>query len=107
MAEIEAGYGRLYDAAACDAVVRVFRDKAFTLSEWQANAGRTESRPSRLAPTNPSQSRKNARIWVAEWLQTGSRGVSRRAREARFPSKLMVDRRRVEPLTSAVQRPSS
>jgi len=25
MAEIEAGYGRLYDAAACDAVVRVFR----------------------------------------------------------------------------------
>ena len=38
MAEIEAGYGRLYDAAACDAVVRVFRDKAFTLSEWQANA---------------------------------------------------------------------
>jgi len=48
MAEIEAGYGRLYDAAACDAVVRVFRDKAFTLSEWQANAGRTGSRPSRL-----------------------------------------------------------
>src|SRR5450759_3704201 len=38
MAEIEAGYGRLYDAAACDTVVRVFRDKAFTLSEWQANA---------------------------------------------------------------------
>jgi len=66
MAEIEAGYGRLYDAAACDAVVRVFRDKAFTLSEWQANAGRTGSRPSRLAPTNPSQSHRRARIWVAD-----------------------------------------
>jgi hypothetical protein len=46
----------------------------------------------------------DAWIWVAEWLQTGFPGVSRRARAARFPCKSLVDRRGVEPLTSAMHR---
>jgi len=58
--------------------------------------------PSQLTPTNPIGYHLDARIWVAEWLQTGFRGVSRRARGTRFPCKSAVDRRGVEPLTSAV-----
>jgi len=67
-----------------------------------AEAGR---RRPQLTPTNPGRSHLGARIWVAEWLQRGSRGVSPRARGPRFPCKSVVDRRGVEPLTSAVQRP--
>ena len=61
------------------------------------------SRPSRLVPASPSHPHLCERIWVAESLQRRSREVSRRARRARFPCKSVVDRRGVEPLTSAVQ----
>ena len=60
--------------------------------------------PSRPVPTSLSQPHTDARIWVAEWSEKGSRGVSRRARAARSPCKSATDRRGVEPLTSAVQR---
>src|SRR5450756_385817 len=58
-------------------------------------------------PWGPIDYHLDARIWVAEWLQRGCLEASRRARGARFPCESVVDRRGVEPLTSAVQRPSS
>jgi len=64
--------------------------------------GRRPVIPSHVVPGVPSGSHPNAGIWVAEWLQRGFRKVSRRARGPRFPCKSTVDRRGVEPLTSAV-----
>ena len=43
--------------------------------------------------------------WMAGWLRRAVSGLFRRACEPRFPCKSVVDRRGVEPLTSAVQRP--
>ena len=63
------------------------------------------SRPSRPVPASPSRSHPGARIWV-EWLLTAISGVARRALRTRLPCKSVV-RRRVEPLTSAVQRRGS
>jgi hypothetical protein len=59
--------------------------------------------PSQQAVSGPSCSHQHARIWVAEWLQTGCRWVSGRARRAQFTCKSVVDRSGFEPLTSAVQ----